>query len=173
MPLNRAKKQKIIEDLKEKINKQKVMIFVDFTGLKVKDFSDLRKKLKTVNAQLKVAKKTLTQLALKKSKLEIDIKKLKGEIALVFGFTDEITPSKIIWQFTETNPNLKILGGILENKFIETEKIIELAKLPSREELLGKLVRNLLAPLSNFVNVLGGNIKTLIYLLSQIKTNLK
>lgn len=169
MAISREKKKKIIENLKEKIAKQKAMIFVDFTGLKMKDIFNLRKKLKTVDAQLKVAKKTLTQLALKESKLKIDIKELKGEIALVFGFKDEISPAKIVWQFAELNPNLKILGGLIENKFFETEKIIEIAKLPTREELLVKLVGSISAPISNFVNVLQGNIKGLICVLSSIK----
>lgn len=170
MALTKEQKQKILDDLKEKITKQKAMVFVDFTGLKVKDLFDLRRKLKSTDSQLKVAKKTLIKIAFKKRKFEeIDIKKLKGEIALVFGFKDEISPAKIIHQFTQTNPNLKILGGFLENKFHNTEEIITLAQLPTREELLERLTRSVSAPISNFVNVLEGNIKGLIYALSAIK----
>jgi len=169
MPLTKIQKQKILKDLKEKISKQKVTIFVDFTGLKVKDIFDLRKKLKMVDSQLKVAKKTLVQIAFKETGLKTEIKKLKGEIAFVFGLKDEISPAKIIFQFSQINPNLKILGGFLENKFIEAEKIVELAKLPTKEELLGKLVGSISAPISNFANVLKESIKGLIYVLSAIE----
>ena len=169
MALTKIQKQKILESLKEKIAKQKAMLFVDFTGLKVKDISNLRKRLKAANNDLKVAKKTLTQIAFKESRLEMEVKKLKGEIALVFGFEDEISPAKIVWQFSQENPNLKILGGILENKFVEAEKIIELAKLPTREESLARLVGTISAPISNFVNVLEANIKGLLFALSAIK----
>jgi len=169
MPLTKIQKKKIIEELKEKIAQQKVTIFVDFTGLKAKDIFDLRKKLKMVDSQLKIAKKTLAQIAFKESGLKTEIKKLKGEIALVFGLKDEISPAKTIWQSALAAPNLKILGGFLENKFVEAEKIIELAKLPTREELLARLVGSISAPISNFVNVLEANIKGLIFVLKQIK----
>jgi len=170
MPLIKEQKQKIIDDLREKIAKQKAMIFVDFSGLKVKDLFNLRKKLKAAGNELKVAKKTLMDIVFKKGKLEVEPRKLPGEIALVFGYKDEISPAKIIWQFSQENPNLKILGGFFENKFLETEKVIELAKLPTREELLAKLVRSISSPMSNFVRILEANIKGLIYVLAKAKT---
>jgi len=179
MPLTKEQKQKIVEDLTEKIARQKAMIFVDFTGLKVKDLSNLRKKLKAVNSELKVAKKTLLGLVFKKSGLEIEAKKIKGEIALIFGYNDGLSLAKMIYQFAEANPNLKILGGFIESQkskvksqkyeFLGAEQIIELAKLPTKEELLVNLVRSIFAPVSNLVNVLQGNIKGLIYALSAIK----
>ncbi|PIZ86824.1 MAG: 50S ribosomal protein L10 [Candidatus Nealsonbacteria bacterium CG_4_10_14_0_2_um_filter_40_15] len=171
MVKTKEEKKKILEELKEKISKQKVTIFVDFTGLKMKDIFDLRKKLKMVDSQLKVTKKTLAQIAFNKSGLKTEIKKLKGEIAFVFGLKDEISPAKIIFQFSQINPNLKILGGFLENKFVEAEKIVELAKLPTREELLGKLVGSISAPVSNLINVLQGNLRNLVSILSQLKVN--
>lgn len=170
MALTKARKEKILDELKEKMGKQKATVLVDFTGLKVKDFSNLRKQLKKAGNELKVAKKTLIDITFKKCGFDIKTKKLAGEIALIFGFKEVISPAKLVWQFAETNPNLKILGGIFENKFIETEKVIELARLPTREELLARLVGTISAPISNFVYVLQGNIKGLIYVLKQIKT---
>ena len=181
MALTKAQKQKILDDLKEKIAKQKAMVFVDFTGLKVKDLSSLRKKIKRPTGaptesgsgypgnEIKVAKKTLIGLALKSAKLEIETKKIPGELAVAFGYSDEISPAKITYQFSQENPNLKILGGFLENKWREAEEIIELAQLPTREELLAKLVGSISAPVSNFVNVLQGNIKGLINVLAKAK----
>jgi large subunit ribosomal protein L10 len=170
MAVTKEKKRKILEKLKEKIGNQKIMIFVDFTGLKSKDLFLLRKKLKESGNDLKVAKKTLINLALREKNLDVvDVKKMIGEIALIFGLSDEILPAKTVFEFSKENKNLKILGGILEKKFVGAEKIEELAKLPSREELLMKLVRSILAPISNFINVLEANIKGLIYALSAIK----
>ena len=169
MALTKVQKQKILDELKEKIAKQKVMIFADFTGLKVKDLSNLRKKIKAADGEIKVAKKTLLGLAVKGAGLEFEAKKIKGEIALVFGYKDEISLTKIIYQFAEANPNLKILGGFLENQFRTAQDFITLAQLPAKEELLAGLVRSVSAPISNFINVLQGNIKGLIYLLTKIK----
>jgi len=167
--LTKVQKKKIVEDLEEKIARQKAMIFVDFTGLKVKDLSNLRKKLKAANGEIKVAKKTLLGLAAKSAGLEIEAKKIKGEIALIFGYNDGLSLAKMIYQFSQANPNLKILGGFFEKKFQEAEEIITLAQLPTREELLARLVGTIFAPVSNLVNVLQGNIKGLIYALSAIK----
>ena len=139
VPQTKEQKQKNIEDLRERIEKQKAMIFVDFTGLKVKDFSNLRKKVKKTNGEIKVAKKSLLGLAFQKSGIKIEFDKFKGEIAVVFGFQDQISSAKTIYQFTQGNPNLKILGGFFDNQIVGVQDVIELAKLPSKEELLAKL----------------------------------
>lgn len=169
MAQSKAQKQKIVEDLQEKIEKQKAIVFFDFTGLKVKDLSRLRKKMKQDRSEIKVVKKTLFDLALKKAGLKAEIRKLKGEIAAAFGFEDEIAPAKICYQFSQENPNLKILGGFFEGEFKGAEEMTVLAQIPSREELLAKLVWSISAPVSNFVYALQYNLKGLINILSLIK----
>lgn len=170
MAITKAQKQKIIEDLKDKIAKQKAMVLVGITGLKVKDISELRKKLKAVNGNLKVAKKTLIEKAFKENNLEFDKKRYKEEIALAFGFQDEILPAKTVYQVSKENEKLKILGGFLERKFKEAGEIITLAQLPTKEELWAKLVGSIASPISGLANVLQGNIKGLMHVLSKIKT---
>jgi large subunit ribosomal protein L10 len=175
MPLNKAQKQKIIEDLKEKIGRQKIMIFLAIAGLKVKDLFELRKRLEKVEAQLNVAKKTLLRIAFQEKKTNIDPQKLEGEVAVVFGYQNELSPAKVIYQFSRENKNIKILGGYLESQkqeFLDEKEIITLAELPAREELEARLVYGIFAPVSNFVNVLQGNIKGLISVLAQVKTEM-
>jgi large subunit ribosomal protein L10 len=174
MAITKEKKKKILEQLKEKIEKQKIMIFVDFTGLKNKDFFALRKKLRELGNDMKVAKKTLINLALKEKDLNVvDVRKMLGEVAVIFGMKDEITGAKIVYEFSRENKNLKILGGILEKNFIGPEKIEELAKLPTKEELLAKLVSDISAPISNFVYVLKSIPQSLVFVLSQIQLKVK
>ena len=168
MALTKEQKKKIIEELKEKIDRQKTVIFTDFTGIKVKGLADLRRKLKEVDSELRVAKKTLFKIAFGKKDLEIDIKKLQGEIALVFGYQDIISPAKTVYQFSLKNPNFKILGGCLENKFVGAEKIIELAQLPTREGLFARIVQCVSFPMSGLINVLEGNIKGLINIINNL-----
>jgi large subunit ribosomal protein L10 len=156
--------------LKEKIGKQKIMIFVDFTGVKSKDLFLLRRKLKELGNEMKVAKKTLINLALKEKNLNvIDVRKILGEVAVIFGMKDEISSAKTVYEFSKENKNLKILGGILEKNFIGPEKIEELAKLPTKEELLAKLISSISAPISNFVYVLRSIPQNLVFVLSQIQ----
>jgi len=171
MALTKIQKQKIIEDLKEKIGRQKTMLFINYSGVKVRELSQLRNKLKENNCLLKVAKKNLINLVLKEKNPSLGqrIKDLEGQLALVFGFKDFIIPAKLVYEFSQKNENLKILGGCFENEFQEAQDIITLAQLPGKEELLARLVRTIEAPVSNFVNVLEGNIKGLIYLLTKVK----
>lgn len=170
MALTKAQKQNIIDDLKEKIDRQKSIVFVDLKGLKVKDLFVLRTKIKEVEGQLKVAKKTLIKLVLEKAGLKLE-KDLKGEIALVCAFKDSFSPLKKTYQFSQTNENLKILSGFFDGKFVDQEEIMTLARLPSREELLARLVGSISNPISGLVNVLQGNLRGLVYVLSQIKTS--
>jgi large subunit ribosomal protein L10 len=169
MPLNKDQKTKALDALKDKIKKQKAIFFVDFAGFKVKDMSNLRKKIRGVEGEFKAAKKTLMNLAFKDAKIEVDAKKLQGEIALVLGYKDEVSPAKLIWETAKGNQNLKILGGFMNNKLMTKEEVEVLAQLPSRDELLAKLVGSIASPMSGFLTVLQGNIKGLVRVLSQIK----
>lgn len=167
--LTREQKERIIEDLTDRIKRQKVLVFTDFRGLKVGETRDLRKKLREAGMEYKVAKKTLIKLALEKAKKVVDILQFKSSVALVFGYNDPILPAKIISGFSKEHNKLKILGGLMDDKSLTTEEIKELAKIPSREELLAKLVWSIKSPVSGFVNVLRGNLRNLIGVLTAIK----
>lgn len=169
MPLTRDQKQNIINDLESKIEKQKSIVFMDFTGVKVKELAKLREGLKDNGSEMKVAKKSLMEIALKNKGVELDSKKLDGEVAMVFGYEDEIAPSKAVYQFSKENQKAKILGGFLENKFYEMADVIKLAELPSKQQLLGMLLGTLSAPATNLVGVMSGNTRKLVFALSQIK----
>lgn len=170
MAQTKEQKKKIIEDLKEKIEKQKAIVFADFSGVKVKNLQKLRKEAREKDCEVKVAKKTLVSLALKEKSLEVNLKKMVGEIALGFGYKDKISPFKVLYNFSKENENLKILGGFIGKEFLDKEKAIAIAQLPTREELLTKLVGSISSPLLGLINVLQGNLKGLIYILKQVKT---
>ena len=173
MAKSREEKQKIIEDLEKEIKKRKTMIFIDFSNLNSESLFDLRDKLEKSDCLLKVAKKTLLEKTLEnigEKNLADKIKEIKTQLALVFGPSDGITPAKICYQFSKKNEQPKILAGVIDNQFLEKEKIIELAQLPSKEELMGKLAGSLNSPILQFVNVLKNNIKGLLYVLAKVKT---
>jgi len=173
MPKTKEQKKEIIKDLKEKITKQKSIVLVDFTGLSSKPLFHLREELKDSNCLFQVIKKTLLFKVLEEggNKLPFieNIKKVKGQLALIFGFQDEILPAKIAYQNSLKNEKLRILGGVFENNFLTIEKVVELAQLPTKEELFGKLAGSLQNTISSFVNLLKFNLKGLIYTLNSIK----
>lgn len=170
MPKKREIKKKIIEDLKKEISKTKVIIFADYYNLSVKKMEELRKRLKKKDGKYVVVKKNFLRIALKEIGLEnINLEELKGGISLAFHDQDEILPAKILNQFSKEHKELRIQGGILEKKFIDPAKITELAKLPEKEELIAKLIYFIKTPLSGFLRVLEGNLKSFVYLLKVIK----
>lgn len=170
--INKEKKQEIINNLADKLSRQKTVIFLDHTGLKVNQVQQLRQELREKEIDYQAAKKTLINLALQKIGFkDIFIKDLSGQIALVFGYQDEILPAKIIYNFSKGNEALKILAGLVKGEYLEKEAIIDLAKLPSKEELLVQLVNIIWSPIGGLINALEGNLNNLVGLLEVIKNN--
>ena len=157
MALTKAQKTKQIDSVKEKIAQQKSVIFVDFAKVPSKEMFSLRKTLKEAWCNLKIAKKTLIRIAFGQSGISF-WNKIKavvpGQVALVFGIKDEIAPARISNKFAKDNANFKILGGIFEKRFIDRERVLVLANIPTRDELLSKLVGSLSSSMTKFVRVL-------------------
>ena len=128
----------------------------------------LRRELRAEGVDLSVVKKTLINIALKDAGIEMDISALEGQIAIAVSEKDEVAAAKIIAKLAKVNQNLKIVGGILGVKELTADEVNALAKLPSKEELLAKLVGTLNAPVSGFVNVLAGNLRGLMTALQAI-----
>jgi len=174
MPKSREQKKEILRDLNEKVSKAKSVVFTKFSRLTVKENENLRKELRKENSEYYVAKKTLINLAFKDSKIDgVDTRGFEGQIAAVFGYKDEVAPAKVVDKFKksmEDKEKIIFLGGILENNYIDAEKVKALAVLPSKEELYAKLVGTLNAPISGFVNAMAGNLKNLVYVLKAIET---
>ena len=157
MALTKEQKTKQVEDIKAKLANQKSMIFVDFAKVPSKEMFDLRKNLKEGGCNLKIAKKTLVRVAFGQSNISF-WNKIKavvpGQLAVVFGIEDEIAPARLANEFAKKHENFKILGGIFEKRFIDRTKVLELASIPSRNELLGRLVGSIQSPVASFVRVL-------------------
>lgn len=165
---SKDQKKEIIKELAKKIKDSKAVVFSDYKGLKVKDMMALRNELRASGVELKVLKKTLINLALKDAGIPIDVKKLEGQIAIAISAGDEVVAAKIIAKLAKVNENLKMIGGILGTKELAAEEVNALAKLPSKEELLVKLVGTINRPVSGFVNVLAGNLRGLVQVLKTV-----
>jgi len=167
--LTKTQKKKIIDELADKIKRQKILIFTNVAAVKVGEIQKLRRELKKEEVEYKVVKKTLINLALKQAKQEVDTSSFIGSSALAFGYQEPVLPAKIIYNFSKEHLNLKILGGLMENRFLTPEEVIELAKIPSKQELIAKLIGSIQAPIRGLVNVLEGNLRNLLLIFKQIK----
>jgi len=169
MAITKAKKQEVVKEISDKLAKQKAIVFADFTGLKVKDLSNLKKNLKLSVSEFKVAKKTLMAVAFKDQKIDIDPELMPGQVALVFGYKDEVAPARAVYEFSKTNEHVKIIGGYLQGQALSVEQVVALAKLPTREQLLANMVGSMASPIRGFAQVLNGNLRGLVMALSEIQ----
>lgn len=169
MATSKAQKKEILAALEDKVARSKSVFFTSYFGTGANEINELRAKFKENGSEYAVAKKTLVNLAFKNQNVEgVDTTAMEGEVATVFGYDDEVVPAKLLDEFAKGKDNIRILGGVLENKFITGEQVKALAKLPSKQQLLAQVVGTLNAPVSGFVNVLAGNLRGLVTVLKAV-----
>lgn len=162
--LTHKQKEKIVKDLKDKFKKAKLIIFTDFSGLKNKEIENLRERLKEENITYQVVKKTLLERVWSK----VDY---SGSVAVALSYDDQVALARILDQFSQEHENLKIISGILDGQFLEQAEILSLAKLPSKEEMLARIVGSVQAPINSLLNVLKVNTEKLILILKRKEKN--
>ena len=167
--MEKQKKKAVIKDIKEKLEKSSVVILTDYKGMTMSQLSVLRKKMRPIDAEYKILKNTLISLALKDKPFEGIDKLLTGPTAVLFGYKDQVMPTKVLTEFMKGNEKLTIKGGILDGKLIDTKIITALSKLPSREVLISKVLGGMKAPITNLVYDLKGILSKFVYALSAIK----
>lgn len=169
--LSKTQKIKTVEEISDKFRRQKIAIFSDFTGISVLKFQTLRRLLKKGQAEYRVAKKTLLDRALQGVGINMKTKNLQGEIGVTFGYEDEVTPANTLFKFSKKNETFKILGGIMGNRILNAKEVVTLAKLPSREILIGQLLNVMQSPIRGLVTILEGNLKNLVVVLNKIQSS--
>jgi len=170
MPKTRTQKEEVLNRLNEQLDNIKGGVLVSFESLGVNDDQKLRSDLRKEGIAYEVVKKTLLKKALKiKGEQNVDLDSLRGNIAMASSQDDEIKAAKLIDKFSNGKDNYNIIGGFLEGNWMNSNQVSALAKLPSKEELIAKVVGTIKSPLNAFVNVLAGNIRGLVNVLNSIK----
>jgi large subunit ribosomal protein L10 len=151
MALTKDQKTEQLNELKDKMQKSQSIMFAHYIGMKVAEVSDFRAQLKKSDAEMKVAKKTLMQIAAKELNLpELEDKMLDGAVACIFSFVDPLTGAQVAFKFGKAHPQVELIGGIFEGKLLSKEEAIRLAKIPGKQQLLGMFAAMLNSPLSSF-----------------------
>lgn len=169
MPKTRAQKEEAVVKLKEKLGRAKALVFADYKGLTMKQLSQLRNALRNENAQFLITKNTVLSRALPASHFSLPTSNLEGPTATLFAYDDAILPIKILVKALKDFAIGKVKLGFLDNEALDEAKIIQLSSLPTKDELRGKVVGVLAAPLQGMVSVLQGNLRNLVYALSEIQ----
>ena len=165
---SKLQKKEELKSLKDKLPKSKITIFTSFSpstgsgqaktgekGLSVAQMTALKRLLREMKSEYFVTKKTLIDLATKDKNYDgLDIYKMDGSVGLVMGEDDPYDLAKKIYDFSRKNPALHFWGAVMDGKFLTKEGFLEIAKMPSKEVLIGRLVGMLTYPMRGLAVVL-------------------
>jgi len=165
----RPEKASKVAELKDLLTASKGVVLVNYCGLTVAEDTELRAKMREAGVKYMVAKNTFIRIAAKEAGIEGLDSVLEHNTALAFSAEDPVAPAKILNDFSKDHKALKLKAGVLDGKVIAVDEVKALAELPSREELLAKLVGSMQAPISGLVNVLQGNIRNFVYTLEAVR----
>ena len=163
-------RKKIVEEIKERLNSAQAYVFVGFSKLKAQQLNTLRDNLKKENSLMRVFKNSLIKRAFSDLGKELDNSFVEGPTGIVFVYEDIVKVCKLLVDFSkESEEAFYLKGGFLEEKKLNKEELLELAKLPPYEILLGKTLNVFCAPLTGFLNSLNQIILKFVWLVEEIK----
>jgi len=162
-------KEQIVQEMTEKFEKASGVYLMDFTGMDANLTNELRKNFREANVEYRVLKNTLAKLSLNKAGIEGLGEFLVGVNAYAIAYDDPTKPAKILDTKKEFKGKLKLKAALFEGKIVGPEEVGTIAKLPSREELIGQFVGLLQAPMTNFVRAINGVGTNLVQVLKALE----
>ncbi len=161
-------KEKLVEELTEKLSQRQMAILTDYTGINVQAITGLRDEFRKASVEYRIFKNTLARIAAGKAKIEGLLEFLDGPTGYVFS-DDPVAPAKVLADFIKGHPSMKIKCGIMNGTLISVDQVRAIAALPPREVLLAQLAGQLNAPISGLVNVLAGPVRSLVNALEALR----
>ena len=147
-------KQPVVNEIKELLTDAQSAVLVSYRGITVEQDTAMRKELREADVEYKVYKNTMIRFAIQGTEFEALADDLKGPTAIAVSKTDATAPARILAKFAKQYPALELVAGIVEGNYNDQAGIQALSQIPSREELLGKLLGSIQSPITNFARVL-------------------
>lgn len=166
--MNRDEKQQLIEELQKEIGGATNAFLVEFKGITVPQVTELRKQIREIGSGYVVVKNTLALIALKDSPLVELREHFSGPTAVAYNSGDAVALARTLTRFAKDVPALTFKGAMLDKRLVPADQIEAIASLPSRKELVARLVYLLQSPIRNLVTVLSANQRNLAVVVSQI-----
>ena len=162
-------KQRIAEDLRERFSKSAIIVLTDYKGLDVAAMNDLRRKLRAEGIEYQVVKNTLLVRAVEDTDAASMKDYFKGPSAVALSYEDPVAPAKVLTQFAKDNEKLEIRAGLLNGQVLDAGAVNSLAKLPSREVLLGQFLSVMNEVPTSFVRTIAEIPRSLLNVLTAIR----
>jgi large subunit ribosomal protein L10 len=147
-------KKPIVDQISEELNGAKAAVLVDYRGITVEQDTELRKQLREAGVIYKVYKNTMINFAVKGTEFEELSKHLEGPTAIAISKEDATAPARILYNFSKNAPKLELKAGVVDGTYYDEKGIQVIATIPSREELLSKLLGSIQSPITNFARVI-------------------
>jgi large subunit ribosomal protein L10 len=164
-----TEKQSIVEDIKDRFEKSKVVIVTDYKGLDVISINSLRRQLREADCEYRVVKNTLLRRASEDTDIAVIKDTFTGPNAVTFSYEDPVAPAKVLTEFAKSNDNLEIKVGFMDGKMLDANAVKALSALPSREVLLSQLLSAMNGVPGAFVRTLNGILGQMLNVLMAIK----
>lgn len=147
-------KAPVVAEISEAVKEAQSVVLVDYRGLTVEQDTALRKQLRNAGITYKVYKNTMMNFAFKGTPCEELCQHLEGTNALAVCENDATAPARILAKYAKAVPTLELVAGVVEDTYYDKAGVTALSQIPSREELLGKLLGSIQSPIANFARVL-------------------
>ena len=166
--MNRTEKREAVESLSQDLAKSTNAILFAFAGLKVPEVTELRRQVRGTQSKYLVVKNTLALRATKGTAMESMAEHFTGATAVAYNRSNPVALAKVLTAFAKTNPNLVFKAALIEGQAVAASEIKAIAELPSREELVAKLLFVMQSPMRRLVTVLNGPVRNLAGVMAQI-----
>lgn len=147
-------KQPVVQEISENVKDAQSVVVVDYRGLTVAEDTQLRRELREAGVTYKVYKNTMMNFAFKDTDFESLSDVLEGPSAIAISKDDATAPARVLAKFAKDAPALEIKAGVVEGTYYDADGMKAIASVPSRDELLSKLLGSIQSPISNFARVL-------------------
>ena len=169
--MDRAQKEVVVEELDQIFKVSGVVVVTHYTGLTVAEMSDLRLRMRNAGGAVRVAKNKLVKIALEGKEYQGLSELFSGQTALIYS-EDQVAAAKIAVEFSKENQKLVILGGSMGVSVLDASAIIQVSKMPSREEVIGSIASMITAPASDIAGIItspGANVTGILETIEEQK----
>ena len=165
MAISKDKKQQLVADLNEILSDAKMTVFAKYQGLSVSELQELRHLARENNVKIKVVKNRLVRVAMDEIAVykDTDTSALEGQLLYAISNDDEVAPAQVLAKFAKEHQALELKGAFsAEGKSLNEQEVVELSKLPSKDQLIGQVVNMLTGTVNDVTNALSGNLHALL-----------
>jgi large subunit ribosomal protein L10 len=165
MAISRDKKNTLVADMSEALQNSKMTVFAQYQGLSVAEVQELRRAAREAGVTIKVIKNRLVRVSMASidTYKDTDTSALNGQLIYAISSEDEVAPAQVLDAFAKTHPALQFAGAFSgEGAVLSAAEVKALAGLPSKNQLIGQVVSQLLSPVNDVTNALSGNLHALL-----------